>query len=793
LSGRAFIYSPSLSNADVWLLAVLKFVVLSCLLAFTPGSSHASRRRVTDHRHKQMNLGADITCSLAACLLLAKSVCVAVSAPDAVLPRPLQPGNKPFVGLAYMFASILACLIATPCQYLSSVKLIGVWQQQLEAARAAARDSETAPLLGSTEGQQEAASQGAPGFEGDAGSSSRPATSTTPGTSNTSNQTVRFLLRLSLPDVHIMMAAFSAGAVAALAAALIPYYSGLIIDYASIDPDRPKFVSTIIRLVVVAALCGLFTGIRGGLFTVVMANLKMRLRTRLFHSLMQMEVGFFDTTKTGDITSRLSADTATVSEQIGLNVNVMMRSATQAALVVGFMARASWRLTIVTFIVVPFITIISKVYGAYFSKLSKVVQTSLAEANSMAEEVLSSMTTVKAHAAQYSAEKDYSDKLQSYYSLQMREARAYLGYAASTTFLPTAVSAVVLYFGGMLVLDGMMSPGSLVSFMLYQQTLSFTFQSIGDVFSCLMTAVGAADKVVELMNRKPGINPGSGFIPPSFSGKVELREVVLRYPARPHITVLAGLSFVIKPGEVVALVGSSGGGKSSVVKLLERFYLPQSGQVLLDDRDIGQYDDRWLRRQVALVSQEPTLYGRSIKRNILYGMEELSDAPGQEEVEEAARQANAHAFITSFPDGYETNCGEKGLQLSGGQKQRIAIARALVRKPRVLLLDEATSALDADSEAVVQEALDRMMQHRTTLIIAHRLSTVQNADRIIVISHGTVQEIGTHESLVEKGGTYAALVRRQLHCSHSSAGLLQSVSHLNQQGSSASLVQLEDT
>ena len=296
----------------------------------------------------------------------------------------------------------------------------------------------------------------------------------------------------------------------------------------------------------------------------------------------------------------------------------------------------------------------------------------------------------------------------------------------------------------------------------------------------------------------------------SFRGQVEIRRVRLTYPARPEVEVLRGLSFVIAPGEVVALVGPSGGGKSSVVKLLQRFYLPSHGQVLLDDRDVGQYDPRWLRRHVAMVGQEPVLFARSIRSNIIYGMDEEDDDGGvvdhhhhhhpherptlqpfpergrgrrrrrrrpdlDEDIVRAAKDANAHDFISSLPQGYGTSCGEKGVTLSGGQKQRIAIARALVRKPRILLLDEATSALDADSESVVQAALDALMAHRghTVLVIAHRLSTVQGADRLVVIQGGSCVEEGTHATLAgKKGGVYAGLVRKQLSSASSTALLL---------------------
>jgi ATP-binding cassette subfamily B (MDR/TAP) protein 9 len=416
---------------------------------------------------------------------------------------------------------------------------------------------------------------------------------------------------------------------------------------------------------------------------------------------------------------------------------------------------------------VPCVVAISKAYGRYYRKMSKKVQAELAAANAVAEEALSAMATVKAFAAEGSSAAAYGASLQKYYALQLREAGAYGAYAATNTFLSSAVVAGCLFFGGSLVLAGHMSAGSLVSFMLYQQSLSSSFMALGDVFSALAAAVGAADKVVELMRRRPAFSAGGAAAPAAFAGRVELHDVAFAYPTRPAAPVLRGLSLRVEPGQVLALVGPSGGGKSSVVKLLERLYLPASGQVLFDGLDVGAYDQRWLRRRVALVSQEPTLFARTIRRNILYGTEAEDgvppgEVPSQADVEAAARLANAHDFISALPNGYETEAGERGVQLSGGQKQRIAIARALVRRPSVLLLDEATSALDAESEELVQEALDRTMAGRTVVVVAHRLSTVQGADAIAVVREGAVVEQGTHEALLEAGGAYAALVRRQL-------------------------------
>ncbi|KAG2435284.1 hypothetical protein HXX76_007360 [Chlamydomonas incerta] len=834
--GWGQLYSFSLGNLDVLLLALAKQLLLLALILATP-----SRRRARgggaplESNHQQVRTAIRAMCLAHATLLLFKAAAVAVTAPDDLWPAaPPHPpggaaGGRVVVGLVYMYSSIVMSLLASLLTPLPAAALVeereAAWEEGASAAdaaalaaAAAAADPLRAPLLAAAAEEGEAgaagAASGSAAAAAAAGKGGKAVVAAGAGTgangagagkggaeapvdaksrraaAKRKQRTLLELLRLSAVDGPLLMVAFSAGVVAALGSALLPYLTGQIIDFAAIEPDRSKFGTTTLHLLGVAALTGVFTGVRGGLFTLANTRLNVRLRKQLFHSLLQFEVGFFDTTKTGEITSRLAADTTTVADQVGLNLNVMLRSATQAAMVLVFMFAASWRLTVVTFILVPVVLTISKVYGKYYSRLSKRVQAELAAANGVAEEVLSTMTTVKAHAAQDSAEVAYAAKLADFYKLQVAEAGLYTVYAAVNTFLPNLTLAAVLFYGGHLVLAGLMRPRSLVSFMLYQQSLTSAFQMIGDVFSALTAAVGAADKVIELMNRKPDMPPPGHLVLPALEGRVELRDLVFAYPARPHVRVLDGLSLVAQPGEVVALVGASGGGKSSIVKLLERFYLPAAGRILIDGHDLGELEPKWLRRQVALVSQEPVLYARSIRRNIIFGLEKEDGAaapPSEEEIIEAAKQANAHDFITHFPEGYDTCCGEKGVALSGGQKQRIAIARALVRRPRVLLLDEATSALDADSEAVVQEALDRVMAGRTVLVIAHRLSTIQNADRIYVIGKGAVQEVGTHDELLAAGGVYAQLVRRQLQRPASQANILASSGDLRPSASSASL------
>ncbi|DBA78719.1 TPA: hypothetical protein ACH3X1_008631 [Trebouxia sp. C0004] len=749
------LYSIANSNLDVWVLSTLACLANISCLASVASYKHKPETSQGAPPYKITQIVIAVLALLTQLLLLGKAVMVALLADEIVLPGE-QAGQ---CGLLAIYLAVCSSIIGLAVQYYAAESMVSDWQESFRAES----PEVLAPLLDKTD-----ASNAASSSEGTIKSKS--------ASRKHETETVKALLSMSAVDTPLLMLAFAAGAAAALGQALVPYFTGKIIDYASIEPDRQMFQQTTLKLVGVAFGCAVFTGVRGGLFTLGMARLNLRIRTRLFHSLLRQDIGFFDTTKTGEITSRLAADTTTVSDQVCLNLNVALRSVTQAAMVLVFMFAASWRLTVVTFIIIPVILAICKLYGQYYRMLAKQVQTELAQANGVADEVLATMTTVRAHAADDSAKAAYAVKLAKFYVLQRKEAVAYGAYACTNTFLPTAVAAVVLFYGGNLVLEGHMSAGALVSFMLYQQSLHSAFQMLGDVFSALTAAVGAADKVVELMQQQPGVPPHGALQPADFAGRVELDSVAFSYPARPEVPVLNGLSLKVNPGEVVALVGPSGGGKSSIVKLVERFYLPSAGAVRMDGRDVGVYDEKWLRRRVAIVSQEPTLYARSIRRNICYGLEledgvAAEEVPTSSEIEEAARLANAHDFIMDLPQGYDTDCGDKGVALSGGQKQRIAIARALVRKPTVLLLDEATSALDADSEAVVQEALDRMMRNHTVLVIAHRLSTIQNADRILVINKGVVVEDGSHDQLLEAGGVYSTLVRRQMQKNISSASL----------------------
>ena len=395
------------------------------------------------------------------------------------------------------------------------------------------------------------------------------------------------------------------------------------------------------------------------------------------------------------------------------------------------------------------------VYGRMLRRVSKQVQDALARSSEVAEETLAGVRTVRAFAREEREVARYGTAVDESFALARHRARLGAVFTGGVSFLGYGAIAAVLWYGGVLLSEGSLGFGDLTSFLLYTFTVAFSIGALSSLWSDFAKAAGASERVFELLDREPEVEAGDTA--GDGRGRVVLDGVHFAYPSRPGAPVLSGLTLGLEPGQVVALVGPSGGGKSTVAALLSRFYDPDEGVLSLDGRAFVELDAGWLREQVGVVSQEPILFATSIADNIRYGCADASDAA----VEAAAAAANAREFVQDFPDGFETLVGERGVRLSGGQKQRIAIARALLKDPAVLVLDEATSALDAESEHLVQEALDRLMTGRTTLVIAHRLSTVRDADRVVVLDGGRVAEEGSHNELLEMNGLYRKLVERQ--------------------------------
>ncbi|MEI8256703.1 MAG: ATP-binding cassette domain-containing protein, partial [Deltaproteobacteria bacterium] len=390
-------------------------------------------------------------------------------------------------------------------------------------------------------------------------------------------------------------------------------------------------------------------------------------------------------------------------------------------------------------------------------KLSRDVQDALADASQVAEESIAGIRTVRSFAAEAIERARYGRSVDASYSIARHRVISTGTFMGFATFLGYAAAAMVLWYGGRLVVAGRLTVGGLTSFLVYTIMVAFSLGSLSELWSDVMKAAGAAERVFALLDQPPTMSAGGAVRVEQIEGAIAFEQVVFAYPTRPDAPVLHGLDVTITAGEVVALVGPSGAGKSTIASLLSRLYDPDAGRITLDGRDLRDYDPDWLRRRVGVVSQEPILFSSTIRENIRYGRPDATDA----EIEDAARAANAHDFVTRFPRGYDTPVGERGVQLSGGQKQRVAIARAVLKNPRILVLDEATSALDAESEHLVQEALDRLMTGRTTLVIAHRLSTVVGADRVLVLDGGRLVQSGSHRGLMGEDGLYRRLVERQ--------------------------------
>jgi ABC transporter fused permease/ATP-binding protein len=537
---------------------------------------------------------------------------------------------------------------------------------------------------------------------------------------------------------------------------LLPQGLRIIVD--GLVEGRPEVINGIaLAMIGVLVVHGAATALPYIMFHTAGEQIVKRLREQLYGSMLNQENAFFDENRSGELVSRISSDAGMVHTFATVHISQLFRSAISVIGALMALFYTSPGLTVRLLMVVPLVVLAITVFGRRIHGLSRQLQDSFARASDVALEGLSGIRTVRWFASEDVEVQRYSSRLAEVFSVVRRRILAHAAFGAVLQ-LCVFVSAILLFwYGSHQVISGKLSVGSLTSFLTYTLLLVTSFISMSELMAEIIKDMGAAERIFQMLDRVPAIPPRTGLRPDTIEGRLELKDVHFRYPMRPHAAVLHGLTMRLDPGEAVALVGPSGSGKSTVVALITRLYDPNQGQILLDGHDIRQLDPSWLRKQIGVVSQEPLLFSCSIEENIRYGRPGASDA----EVEAAARAANAHDFITAFPQGYRTQVGERGTQLSGGQKQRIAIARAVLKDPRVLVLDEATSALDSESEHLVQEALDRLMRGRTTLIIAHRLSTVALASRVVVLSNGQVIQSGSHAALMAQDGVYRRLVERQ--------------------------------
>uniref|UniRef100_A0A1I7U8E6 ATP-binding cassette sub-family D member 4 n=1 Tax=Caenorhabditis tropicalis TaxID=1561998 RepID=A0A1I7U8E6_9PELO len=483
------------------------------------------------------------------------------------------------------------------------------------------------------------------------------------------------------------------------------------------------------------------------------------IRLGLFRSILHQDISFFDENKTGQLMSRITHDSESISNSLPVYIETTTNNLFMLFGSAPIMFYYSWQLSISTFITFPITLLMTKYYGLFVEKLSEKENDATAVSNETVEEVLSAIRTVRSFAAEKMEHLRYTRNTDAWFKISIKSVVVGTFYNYFWATMWNIEDVVIYLYGGYLTLNGRMAPEALLTYVFYHWRLHAALNAFSSLFSDVMKTIGSSRKVIHIMNRHPELDYEIGTETPEIVGNIIFEDVEFAYPTRKTAKVLNGISLSIEPGKTIALVGPSGNGKSTLVSLIQQFYAPQSGQILLDGTPVHNIDHHHYHTKIALVEQEPTLFSGTIRENILYGIENGTD----EDMMRVSEMANVHEFVEKMEKGYDTKCGEKGVQMSGGQKQRIAIARALIRNPRVLILDEATSALDADSESMVQEALNRCAKERTVVVIAHRLSTVRSADRIAVIEKGNVTEMGNHEELMKnEEGLYYKLVSKQL-------------------------------
>lgn len=505
----------------------------------------------------------------------------------------------------------------------------------------------------------------------------------------------------------------------------------------------------------------LFSFFRVVIFTNVTENALRDIRRDAFSRLIYMPMDFFNRNKVGELTSRLASDITQIQETLRTTIAEFFR---QIIIVIGgiiFLSLLSWKLALIMLATVPVMAIFAVFFGRFIRKLSKTAQDETAKSTVVTEESLTGISNVKAFTNELFAIRKYAQSIEEIRKLNVKSG-LWRGLFTSFIILCLFGAIVFIIWQGLLMTQGKnpeLSSESFFTFIFLTIMMGTSVGSLPELYASIQKAIGSTENLMNIIQNESEKELMTGKQTPQITGAVRFEQVGFHYPQRPDVEVLKSISLEAKPNETIALVGSSGAGKSTIASLLLRYFDINSGEIYFDGVRNTEIDIQHLRASMAIVPQEVILFGGTIRENIAYGKPDAT----QEEIELAAKQANALDFIHSFPSGFDTEVGDRGIQLSGGQKQRIAIARALLKNPRILILDEATSALDSESEKLVQEALDHLMKGRTSFVIAHRLSTIRNANKIYVIENGQVAETGTHEELITvEHGIYSALVDLQM-------------------------------
>ncbi|WP_455241609.1 ABC transporter ATP-binding protein [Petrachloros mirabilis] len=533
--------------------------------------------------------------------------------------------------------------------------------------------------------------------------------------------------------------------------------AGTVWDVITVQHDSARMselIAVFLGLVVLQGLCSMGHSYMTAL---VSQHIVADFRTHLFGHLQTLSVSFFARRRTGELLSRLMNDVAVIQSVV---TETPIDTAKQLVTFVGgiaFLLTMNWRLCLLILVLLPLLVVVAKFFGRRLKSLSTSIQDQTAATSTLIEEVISGIRIVKSFVQTKRENTRFADQVGHTLALTMRRARIMAVFIPVISLLTFSAAAAVLWYGGNQVIEGAVTPGDLFAFVLFAGILIGPFSSAARVFAQVREAQGATERVFEILDQRPEVSDSpEATVLTTVSGYIRVEHVSFAYD--PRQPVLTDVSFEAKPGELVAIVGPTGAGKTTAINLIHRFYDPTEGRITIDGHDLRQVTLESWYRQIALVPQETILFGGTILDNIRYGNRDATE----EAVQEASRAAHAHDFIMNFPDRYQTVVGEKGINVSGGQRQRIAIARAILKNPRILLLDEATSALDSESERLVQEALEQLMKGRTTFVIAHRLTTIQRADRILVFNKGRLVETGTHSELMGRKGLYHYLYTLRL-------------------------------